>query len=666
MVFSRRETAMIIYEATKQGFMEDSDQDRLVSKICCGFEQRIGRTNDSEVRAWQNSLGYMYKVLNDAEIPADTGVAIEFRLPGTSRRVDFILSGRDEQQQSSAVIIELKQWESATAVSGADGIVKTFIGGGQHLIVHPSYQAWSYASFFKDYNVEVERRPIRIAPCAYLHNYEKRDPEALLAPQYQVYIDQAPPFMKGDIFRLRSFIKKYVRYGDQRDTLYCLANSEIRPSKSLQDLLGSMMKGNQEFILIDSQKLVFETALTSAYAAKKQQQKKVLIVEGGPGTGKSVIAINLLVQLTKQNLLVQYVTKNSAPRHVYEAKLSGSLKKSRISNLFQTSGAYVDTPANSIDALIIDEAHRLTDRSGMFRNKGEDQTKEMIEAARFTVFFIDESQRVTSTDLGSIGRIKKYAKKAGAEIITMRLDSQFRCNGSDGYIAWLDDVLDIHETANDTAFLGEYDFQVLKSPVEVRDRIFHLNQERNKARLLAGYCWEWDKSKRADPTHADIEIPGFGFRMSWNLDNTSTWAIDPESVAQVGCIHTSQGLEFDYVGVIIGPDLRYENGRIVTDYTRRAKTDQSLKGIKGRAKKDPQGAMELADEIIKNTYRTLMTRGMKGCYVYCCDPGLRDYLRFRLSIRAEGGESQFVYPELDGEMALMVADGDANKGYEAK
>lgn len=651
---------MIIYEATKQDFMVDSEQELLVSKICFGFEQRIGHTHDSEVRAWQNSLNYMYKVLNDAEIPADSGVAIEFRLPGTSRRVDFILSGLDSEKKSSAVIIELKQWESATSVSGADGIVKTFMGGGLNQTVHPSYQAWSYASFFKDYNVEVEQRPIRIYPCAYLHNYEKRDPEALLAPQYQLYVDQAPPFMKGDISQLRAFIKKYVHYGDQRETLYHLENSEIRPSKSLQDLLGSMMKGNQAFVLIDSQKLVFETALISAYATKKQYQKKVLIVEGGPGTGKSVIAINLLVRLTQQNLLVQYVTKNSAPRHVYEAKLTGSMIKSRISNLFQTSGAYVDTPVNSIDALIIDEAHRLTDRSGMFRNKGEDQTKEMIQAARFTVFFIDESQRVTTTDKGSIDRIRKFAMQAGAEITTMRLDSQFRCNGSDGYIAWLDDVLDIHETANDTSFLGDYDFQVLNSPVELRERIYLLNRERNKARLLAGYCWEWDKDKRADPTHTDIEIPGFNFRMSWNLDNTSTWAIDPESVSQVGCIHTSQGLEFDYVGVIIGLDLRYEKGHIVTDYTRRAKTDQSLKGIKAKAKMDPQGADDLADEIIKNTYRTLMTRGMKGCYIYCCDPGLRDYLRFRLSLKPEGGEGLFVYPELGEDMALLVAEGDGN------
>jgi hypothetical protein len=117
--------------------------------------------------------------------------------------------------------------------------------------------------------------------------------------------------------------------------------------------------------------------------------------------------------------------------------------------------------------------------------------------------------------------------------------------------------------------------------------------------------------------------------MSWNLGNTSTWAIDPNSIHEAGCIHTSQGLEFDYIGVVIGEDIKYEDG-IVTDYSKRAKTDQSLRGIKQLAKKDPQKAQEIADRIIKNTHRTLMSRGQKGCYIYCCDDKLRDYIKKRL------------------------------------
>ena len=207
----------------------------------------------------------------------------------------------------------------------------------------------------------------------------------------------------------------------------------------------------------------------------------------------------------------------------------------------------------------------------------------------------------------------------------MELVSQFRCNGSNGYLAWLDDTLEIRPTANHDLWDIDYDIRVLDSPKEVRDLIIEKNKSSNRARILAGYCWEWIKSgKRKTDVH-DIVIGDFG--MSWNLDNTQTFAIDPNSVNEIGCIHTSQGLEFDYVGVIIGDDMRFEDNHIVTDFNKRAKTDQSLKGIKKLYKENPQKALKEADEIIKNTYRTLMTRGMKGCYIYCTDSNLADYLK---------------------------------------
>ncbi len=649
---------MIVYTATKESFMADVEQEVLVDKISSGFSLKLGRPAKSEIRAWQNSLDYMYKVLNDPLLPTDAGVAIEFRLPGTSRRVDFVLSGKNEQEQAAAVIIELKQWERAKAVSGADGLVETALGGSLVQTTHPSYQAWSYAAFFQDYNVAVQETPVQLHPCVYLHNYKKQDPEDLFAPQYQFYLKKAPPFLRGDLIQLRDFLRRHIHYGDGKETLYTIDQSEIRPSKSLQDMLASMLKGNQEFILLDSQKLVFETALLMAEEARSSGQKKILVVEGGPGTGKSVVAINLLVQLTRREMLAQYVTKNSAPRHVYEAKLSQTMRKGRISNLFKTSGIYHAAPPGSLDALIVDESHRLVDKSGFFKNQGEDQTKEIIAAASFSVFFIDEAQKVTIDDSGSIAKIAYFAHQAKAELVHMQLDSQFRCQGSDGYIAWLDDVLEIKSTAQDTAFTATYDFKVLDDPAELKDLIFDLNRKNNKARLLAGYCWDWQKATRADPEHADIDLTPLDFRLSWNLENTSTWAIDPESVGQVGCIHTSQGLEFDYVGVIIGPDLRYdlEQG-LVTDFTARARTDQSLKGIKQLYRQDKQKALETADLIIKNTYRTLLTRGMKGCYVYCCDKALADYLRYRLALPAE--DAAFFYDQAnDSERQLQVADID--------
>ena len=243
----------------------------------------------------------------------------------------------------------------------------------------------------------------------------------------------------------------------------------------------------------------------------------------------------------------------------------------------------------------------------------------------------------------------------------MELESQFRCNGSDGYIAWLDDVLDIRKTANSDGFDLDYDIKICDTPNEVRDIIFEKNKINNKARLLAGYCWEWIKDGKNKSDVFDITIPEYDFAMSWNLGNSQTWAIDAKSVNEIGCIHTAQGLEFDYVGVIIGNDLRYENGKVITDVTERAKTDQSIKGIQKMYQENPDKAEKLADEIIKNTYRTLLTRGQKGCYIYCEDKLLSEYLKRRVNRCNE-----IFYP-IDNEedkYTMMIAEEGEEYKYE--
>jgi Uncharacterized conserved protein (DUF2075). len=249
-----------------------------------------------------------------------------------------------------------------------------------------------------------------------------------------------------------------------------------------------MLEGNKEFVLIDDQKLVYETALKLANEAT-DEVKNVLIVEGGPGTGKSVVAINLLVELTKRGQVVQYVTRNSAPRKVYEAKLTGKLSKTRISNLFASSGAFIDIEPNTFDSLIVDEAHRLNAKSGLYSNLGENQIKELISAAKFAIFFIDEDQRVTLNDIGEKAVIREWVEYFGANVTELQLQSQFRCNGSDGYLAWLDNVLGIRDTANIDLSGINYDFRVIDSPEELHRIIIGKNAPNNKSRLVAGYCW---------------------------------------------------------------------------------------------------------------------------------------------------------------------------------
>ena len=621
---------MIIYEAMKSEFLQDVLNDTLVNNICNNYQEKIGKINESEVRSWDNSMQYMYRVLSDCEIPDDAGIAIEFKIPYTSKRVDLLISGRN-QEQNGVVIVELKQWEAIEKVTGKEAIVKTVMRNGLVETTHPSYQAWSYAALIKDYNENAQNDQIELYPCAYLHNYiENEERDSITDEIYDYYVQQAPVFIKGDAVKLRDFIKRYVTTGDQKENLYKIEKGRIRPSKSLQDSLLKMLKGNEEFIMIDDQKVAYETALMLASEAKRTNKKQVLIVEGGPGTGKSVLAVNLLVELTSRQMVSQYVTKNAAPRNIYANKLKGDFRKGHIDNLFKGSGSYVNAPKDEFDALIVDEAHRLNEKSGMFQNLGENQVKEIIHASKLAIFFIDERQRVTLKDHGSIEVIQKFAKLEGAEMTTLKLESQFRCNGSDGYLAWIDDVLQIRETANAYDIGSNYDFRIYSNPNEMRKEIEEYNNLNNKSRMVAGYCWNWESKGRADTNHHDVVIDEFDFGMSWNLGNSDTWAIDQKSVNEIGCIHTCQGLEFDYVGVIIGEDLYVEDGIVKTNYTKRAKTDSSLKGIKKMAKNDPEQAEKLADELIRNTYRTLMTRGQKGCFVYCVDQELEDYLRKRL------------------------------------
>lgn len=622
---------MIIYSGTKKEFMHSVDEDSIAAEIQYTMMVKMGRRpSDNEFRAWNNSLEYMYKVLNDEGIPNDSGVAIEYNIPQTSKRVDFIISGYSDKEEGNAVIIELKQWDKIESVNSADALVKTYIGGANRLHVHPSYQVWSYSKMIEDYNQSVQDSKIKLSPCAYLHNYIRKENDPLDASQYKIYLDDAPAFTKGEVSKLREFIKKCIRKGDNREILYQIDHGKIRPSKSLQNAITGMLKGNKEFTLLDEQKVIYEQILKWAEQSLKNEEKRTIIVEGGPGTGKTVLAINLLAKLTKMGQFAQYTSKNSAPRNVYLAKLKGIFKKSSVDNMFKGSGVYTDAPSNSVHTILADESHRLNEKSGMFHNKGENQVKEIINASYCSVFFIDESQRVTIEDIGSVEEIEKWAHQLGSAVERVQLQSQFRCNGSDGYLAWLDDVLEIRKTANYNLDGIDFDFKVFDKPEKVRDLIFEKNKVNNRSRILAGYCWNWNKKEENNTNYHDIKIDSFG--ISWNLKNSTTYAIDPGSVEQAGCIHTSQGLEFDYVGVIIGKDLRYANGQIITDFTQRARTDNSLKGIKSLNKKDPVRAHKIADEIIKNTYRTLMTRGMKGCYVYCCDKALADYLKERAKI----------------------------------
>lgn len=629
---------MIVYQKNRNDFVNDVREDTIAEQVEQYVYEKLGRkTPESEFGSWRNSLRYMRDVVDDPEIPDDCGISIEYQVPGTNRRIDFIVSGADSNGKKQAVIVELKQWSSAEATK-MDGMVRTHFGKALQLTRHPSYQAWSYASYLECFNENVYVREIGVQPCAFLHNYPQHD-QALLTPHYQSHLDKAPLFRKSEAAKLSSFIKRFVKTGDSGSVVYEIENGRIRPSKALADSLVGMMKGNEEFVLIDEQKDVFEIAKTKAIelSSVSPVRKAVIIVEGGPGTGKSVVAINLLVKILEKRLNCHYVTKNSAPREVFQAKLTGTMTKTQYSNLFKSSGTYIGSMENEFDLLVVDEAHRLNEKSGMFK-KGENQIMEIIHASRVSVFFVDSNQRVAFSDIGSPENIEKCANEANGdlEVINLTLPSQFRCAGSDGYLAWVNKALNISNPFGDSFDADSYDLRIFDNPKEMYDTLLKLDQGGESSRLLAGYCWPWASKK--NPIHFDIEYEKFDFRMRWNDFNLGQgWIMHPESVEQVGCIHTAQGLEVDYAGVIIGPDLKMSNGNLTTDPLAHPGQDKNLSGLRTRLKQGESARDEVlaeADQLIRNTYRTLMTRGMKGTFVYCEDPQLQEYFRSAINARA--------------------------------
>ena len=624
---------MIVYQANKSLFLQHALRDDIEDIVSRHFRSAMGYgVGAAEIRAWKHSLLEMAKVLQDEDIPADAGVAIEYQLPQSSKRIDFVITGEDAAARTKVIIVELKQW-STSRRSEKDAIVWARRGGGARETEgpHPSYQAWSYAAYLQDFNAAVQDGAMALQPCAYLHNHPRNG--EIDHPHYRDHLTRAPLFLARERGKLQAFIRHHVRHGDRRNALYAIESGRIQPSKMLMDAVAGLLQGKAEFVLIDDQKVVYETILE--VDARRTSRKQVVIVQGGPGTGKSVVAINLLGALIGRKRNARYVSKNAAPRAVYEARLTGTFTKTRISNLFSGSGAFVDSHPAIYDTLIVDEAHRLNEKSGLYGNLGDHQVRELIRAARCTVFFVDDDQRVTVRDIGHTGELRARAREFGADVTELELSSQFRCNGADGYLAWLEDTLGIRQTANSTLDTAEFDFRVFDNPTDLHALIELKNRANNRSRMVAGYCWKWP-SKR-NPAAWDIELPEFDYRRRWNLDKDgSLWIVTPGSVEQVGCIHTCQGLELDYVGVIIGPDLTYRGGRIVADATKRASTDQSVKGLKNMLKTDPKNARALADAIVKNTYRTLMTRGMKGCYVYCTDAPLAEYLRSRLRTMSDG------------------------------
>lgn len=614
---------MILFQGTAKEFVDITESNRIIPKLATIFKEKLGRKiPPAEIGAYMNSLPYMGRVIRRSMIADDCGVLVEYIIPLTSNRIDILIAGEDGEGNKNFIIVELKQWQTAAATN-SDSVVRTILGGGMRDTTHPSYQANSYRAFLTDFNENIADGTLRAFACACLHNYEENTPEPLKAVVYKKIVEEAPIYFRDDQQKLEEFISKYVSKGKGADILYQIESGKIKPTKKLINHVTELFKGNQAFILLDEQKVAFERTRT---IVQDENIKSVVIIKGGPGTGKSVISVNLLGQLLKDGFNALFIAPNSAFRDVIKKRLAKDHSMVRIGNLFKGSGGLVNTEPNAFDVLIVDEAHRLKKR-GAYMYQGQNQVEDIVKAGKTSIFFIDDDQSIRTEDIGSVSEIKRLALKHKATVHELELTAQFRCSGAEGYINWINDTLQIKKTANfDGWDKGAYEFKIFDDPNHLREAIKTKHDEGHSSRILAGYAWKWSSASEGnmDGGVEDVEIPEFKFSMPWNSRRVgTTWAVDEKGIEQVGCIHTSQGLEFDYVGVIVGNDLVFDHEKLIysTDYDE-YKDVQGKRGLR-------DNPTEL-NRLVRNIYKILMTRGMKGCYVYFMNKDTERFFKSRI------------------------------------
>jgi DUF2075 family protein len=623
---------MIIYEGSCKEFVEQS----LSSEVEIG-ELILERFTDlhigqgaSEVSSWNHSLPSLAHVLKISEVPPDSDIGIEYNIRGNRHRIDAMVCGKDGDGIESAVVVELKQWSTADRTN-KPYFVHTIGGAGEDDYWHPSYQAANYVGMIENFYAYVQDTPVRFKSCSYLHNMDGANIALLGDVSIYPQVRDSPVFLKGDEKNLADFISHFIK-SSCKDLLYRIDHSSIKPSPKLSDMLRDALQGKEFFSYSDEQADAVSTIVQIARDSAKYGEKRTVIVRGRPGTGKSIVAINVLGQLVapqngEEPLNSAYFTCNSAPRQLYKEKLiDNDYRKNAISNLFKNPLALKNSPSNAMACSLFDEAHRMFEwRGGKGLKKGVNLMERCINASKVSVFFIDEDQAVTIYDYANIARIKEISERCGSKVVEGPvLKTQFRVLGGSDYLEFIRSLLGYPDADPHGTDFGDYDFRVFDSACDMRNELKKMNDQYGDSRMVAGYTYEWITKKDRNAGY-DIVLDDGDFKARWNMSKQDySWLYDEGSFEDVGCIHTCQGLDMQYCGVIIGKDLRYEDEKLLFDKTAIAKSDQSS----GIRRCDP----EKAKVLIRNTYNVLLTRGMRGTFVYCEDKKLReaimDALRF--------------------------------------
>jgi uncharacterized protein len=605
-----------LYSGTSTDFAFDAVRNVIAEKLKEAFLNHF-RYNppNSEVMAWKNSLRAMAKVSEVASL-ADH---------------DVMFTGHSGHGRPMATVVELKQWDDA-APSPVPDLVSVWLGKGQRDVLHPSVQVGQYRRYLLDSHEAFAQDQIGLKAAAYLHNFSYDGESELYALRHAGALATDPLFAGDQVDELAEWLREHLSGGGGIPLLASVINGKYRPNKKLLSHTAKMIKGEPTYVLLDEQKVAFNSVLAGVAEAHRVNEKSVFLIRGGPGTGKSVVALNLVAELSATGYSTLHATGSKA--------FTGNIRKvvgTRAASQFKFFNSFLGEGEDTIDVLICDEAHRIREAShSRFTRPAErtnqPQIDELITVARVSVFLIDDMQVVRPGEIGSSDMILRAAERAGAEVKEFELDAQFRCGGSESFISWVENTLELRRTA-DVIWDGleEFDFDVVDSVEELNALMRGKAGEGSSSRLVAGFCWPWSKPLSDGTLVDDVGIGGFS--MPWNarsdagrlapgIPKSDHWATEPGGLEQIGCVYTAQGFEFDYVGVIFGRDLvyRFSQGWV-------GQPEHSHDSV---VKKAASEGLDRFTDLVKQTYRVLLTRGLKGCYVYFQDDQTRDFVTSRM------------------------------------
>jgi len=596
--------------------------EQLMSRLLATTGRHPG---EGEVRSWKASLPILVNDLVSAGL-SNVEVLVEYQLPLTSKRVDAVLAGTDPKTgRDSYVLVELKQWHAADSYDDSPSLVHIDAYGNRP-VLHPLEQVAGYAEYLMDYLPGLSSGEATIASCAYLHNATRMTVTDLFD-----YHEHPDSFLftgdaKSDFHRFLSEHLDPSSSGvESADRLLSMRSA---PSRQLLAVAADEIQQREQFVLLGEQRAAYELVMHEVAQARRADHKTIVIITGGPGSGKSVIALSLMGELARQGHAVLHATGSRS--FTQTLRVVAGKGSTRVKSMFKYFNSFMEAEPNSLDVLILDEAHRIRETSVNRYTKKHLRTErrqvdELMAAARVPVFLLDQYQVVRPGELGTVEEIRDYAADKGYQLREVSLDDQFRCGGSEGYITWVQRLLGL--TSDDPSVWepdGAFEVSVANSPEQMEAYLASKASEGFGARMTAGYCWPWsdpDKDGRLVP---DVQVGNWS--RPWNLKSdravggappSALWATDPAGFGQVGCIYTAQGFEYDWNGVIFGPDLVWRSDHWET--VRSANKDPDFRNTK-------RVSDEEFHRLVLNVYKVLLTRGMIGTLIYSVDSETQAFL----------------------------------------